>query len=626
MYDYNPMLLSFIQPQGGLKVHDDMIRKGDGYETCVHLYSYKMNVDDFWIYGLLNIEDAIVSIDISTVENDYALDKMTKALAEQERRYYDIRDKAEKRKAKSVYTALNSVLDEITEQGEIIKTIHIRYYLSAGSVQELNIKTKNLLNKLKALGYKASIFLNEQEEEWQSLFLSHSQQQKLHNKRVGQPLPTMSLAGGYPFHFTSLNDERGLFLGTSLTGGNVIFDSFHRDEMRKSYNVVLVGKQGAGKSVTLKKLCENNAIVGNTIRILDVTGEFRTLIKALGGKSIALDGSDGMINPFQIMATVTDKKTYKVINDASFHAHISKLGMMYKFLSPNASDDTLREFEKLVLELYKEYNIEVDRATEYPVTSYPTMSQFLDFIKINFYEDLEKEIIKKYLSEGKQKRIESIILTIENLVNYYGKMFDGHSSFSDITNEQIVSFEIKGLSEFDPRIFNTQIFNILTMLWNNMINQGSIEKDKFENGLTSKDDTKKYVLLIDEAHLFIKSSNETALDYLIRFSREARKYFGGLIFATQNIRDVVPTDVEGEVFSKIKTLFELTQYKFIMQQDSNAIPVIRDIFGESLSDSEIARIPRLKTGETILSISGVNNIAFNIEIDDEEERLFKGGL
>ncbi|MCJ8343329.1 MAG: hypothetical protein MJH09_10885, partial [Cetobacterium sp.] len=257
---------------------------------------------------------------------------------------------------------------------------------------------------------------------------------------------------------------------------------------------------------------------------------------------------------------------------------------------------------------------------------YPTMSQFLDFIKINFYEDLEKEIIKKYLSEGKQKRIESIILTIENLVNYYGKMFDGHSSFSDITNEQIVSFEIKGLSEFDPRIFNTQIFNILTMLWNNMINQGSIEKDKFENGLTSKDDTKKYVLLIDEAHLFIKSSNETALDYLIRFSREARKYFGGLIFATQNIRDVVPTDVEGEVFSKIKTLFELTQYKFIMQQDSNAIPVIRDIFGESLSDSEIARIPRLKTGETILSISGVNNIAFNIEIDDEEERLFKGGL
>lgn len=34
-----------------------------------------------------------------------------------------------------------------------------------------------------------------------------------------------------------------------------------------------------------------------------------------------------------------------------------------------------------------------------------------------------------------------------------------------------------------------------------------------------------------------------AVDYAIAFEREARKYFAGLMFATQSIRDVVPENI-----------------------------------------------------------------------------------
>ncbi|MFR2571706.1 MAG: ATP-binding protein, partial [Clostridia bacterium] len=170
-----------------------------------------------------------------------------------------------------------------------------------------------------------------------------------------------------------------------------------------------------------------------------------------------------------------------------------------------------------------------------------------------------------------------------------------------------------------------QVFNILTLLWNNALVQGRKEKSLFDNKTKSFDECKKYMILIDEAHRIINSNNPTAVEYLIGFQREARKYFGGLIFATQSIRDIAPSNLNNEMFEKIKTMFDLTQYKFIMQQDSNALDTLSNVFNGQLSDSELSSIPKLEQGNCILSINGFGNISFNIEASSEELELFKGG-
>lgn len=79
------------------------------------------------------------------------------------------------------------------------------------------------------------------------------------------------------------------------------------------------------------------------------------------------------------------------------------------------------------------------------------------------------------------------------------------------------------------------------------------------------------------------------------------------------------------MFEKIKTMFDLTQYKFIMQQDSNALDTLSNVFNGQLSDSELSSIPRLEQGNCILSINGLGNISFSIEASSEELELFKGG-
>ena len=148
-----------------------------------------------------------------------------------------------------------------------------------------------VIHHLETHNFRGSIFLNEQEYEWESMVTPFHIQKKYPNRRKGKEIPALALAGGFPFHFMKLDDPYGTYQGTTGTGGSVIFDLFHKDEQRKSYNAVMIGRMGAGKSTFLKKVPMDNAIKGYKIRGLDIVGEFKDLVQQLGGKQVSLDGS-----------------------------------------------------------------------------------------------------------------------------------------------------------------------------------------------------------------------------------------------------------------------------------------------------------------------------------------------
>lgn len=624
--EFNPYLLNKIQPVGGIKFNNRNIVKGDGYEACIRIYDFPSWVNDFWLDNLLDIKDVISTIDIETEDRLKALNDINKSISENQTRMYDLKNNIDIIEASNNVATLQRLVMDMTVNDEIVKLITIRYHLNARTEKELEEKIKYVLNEIEMRGYRGKVLLNEQEYEWKSLFLSATEQKYLRNKRKGHPIPSATLGGGYPLNFVELNDPYGMFMGTTLTNGvrgNIILDLFAKTKTRKSYNSLVVGTMGAGKSSLLKKVVHMHTIIGNTVRILDVAGEFRSLVLDLGGKTVALDGSSGIINPLHIYATIIDENTNEVLIDQSYMQHISKLSIMYKLLAPNSQDDELREFEKLIVTFYKDYGIDREKATEYKSEEYPTLSEFYKYIKDNYFEDDEN--VKKNLSRFRQKRIEDIASTIENLIVTYGKIFDGHSSIMDLTKENLISFEVRTLSSMDKKIFNAQMFNILTMLWNNALIQGLKEKKAYDEREKKIYEAVKYVLLIDEAHKFINGNNIMGVDFLADFGREARKYFAGFIFATQNIRDVVPDVKNDKISDKIRTLFELTQYKFIMQQDNNAKEVLDKIFLGQLTQSEVDSVPLLGTGETILSINGDKNLKFKVEISDKEDYLFKGG-
>lgn len=93
-----------------------------------------------------------------------------------------------------------------------------------------------------------------------------------------------TLALGNPFHFDTLQDPFGHYLGQTSTGGTVFWDLFYSDMLRMSYNFLLVGAMESGKSTLLKIIMKERAIRGDFIRVFDVEGEFVNLCKYLGGK------------------------------------------------------------------------------------------------------------------------------------------------------------------------------------------------------------------------------------------------------------------------------------------------------------------------------------------------------
>lgn len=150
-------------------------------------------------------------------------------------------------------------------------------------------------------------------------------------------------------------------------------------------------------------------------------------------------------------------------------------------------------------------------------------------------------------------------------------------------------------------------------------------KDLWQRGKIEPEDVIHFVTIVDESHRWINTQKLQAVKMIIDYEREARKYFGSIILASQSIRDYVPDGSSSEAFNQIKNIFELTQYKFIFQHDNNLQDLFRKVFQDSLTQSQLARIPLLEIGQTILCISSESNIEFNVHLTKEEERLFDGG-
>ncbi len=626
---YDPVLLERVQPQGGISFLDPKyISSGAGYEACLHIYEYPKQLDDYWLARLCNIDNTVSFVDIATDDAIAVKKNINRSMKEQEFRYQGAKDFQDRYDAQKRYDEMKQLYDEISTMGEVVKLVHIRIFIADSSFSALEDTIKTIRAQLESSGYLGAIFMNETKTEWTSMLKPYSRQEGERFFTYGQPLTSNAVAAGNPFHFSSLSDERGLFLGKTPCGGNVLFDLFNKSGSRRYYNYLCIGTMGSGKSTLLKKELLAAAIQGDYVRTFDISGEFTMLTNVLGGKVIKLDGTGGILNPLEILRGGDD-------DIVSFTRHISKVSTVYRFLLGGICDmEELIEFEEILRELYQKYGFEMKdgkmtrEITGLPPEQYPTFSDLLVFLQEKIkkmqqgvYEETEMELVKKTLV-----RTDKIRKVIENVVYTYGNLFNGHTTIDNIQDEQIVTFDISSLKEMKAEIFDAQIFNMISLCWDNCVSNGRLMiKGMYEETVDPWDVTHT-LILIDESHRWVNAKKPYALDLITIYLREARKYFGGIGLASQSIRDYVPEGSSNEEENKMKIIFELTQYKFVFHQDSNVTSLLNNIFDGVFTPSQIARIPRLDVGETILSIASDRNIEFKVYLPAEEEAVFQGGM
>lgn len=447
---YDPYLYEKIQPQGGICFRDPkFVMTGTGYEACLHIYEFPRQLNDYWMSKFCNLNNTVVTVDISTDNVIEVKKNINRSMKEQQFRYMEARDFQERYDAKQRYQEMERLYDEINSMGEVIKLVHVRIFVTDQSFARLEEKVKSIAVRLESNGFLTAIYLNETKREWLSMYQSYQEQQKEFFSTYGQPLVSNALASGDPFHFSSLEDPTGNLLGKTPCGGNVIFDEFTKTKTRLYYNELVIGTMGSGKSTLLKKRFKANAVRGNYVRTFDISGEFTNLTKVYGGKVIKLDGTNGILNPLEILKADENE-------GISFTRHISKVSTIYKFLTEGQADtQEIILFEELLREVYQKFGMELRngkvsrKVTGLPATSYPTFSDLLAYIteKIDGMKETEYDEISLSLAKKNLERFDKIRMVIQNIVHTYGSLFDGHTSIDNILDEQIVTFDISTIKE-----------------------------------------------------------------------------------------------------------------------------------------------------------------------------------
>ncbi len=378
-------------------------------------------------------------------------------------------------------------------------------------------------------------------------------------------IPASSTANLYPFSFSGKTDEQGFYLGKDRYGGNIIVDFDKRSDDKTNSNALILGNSGQGKSYLLKLILTNLREKGKRIISLDPENEYINLTINLGGCFIDLMSGEYIIN-------VLEPKTWDDGSNDDEDApqafkYKTKLSQHISFLRDffrtykDFTDREIDTIELLLIKLYDNFGISDD--TDWSAlkpADYPILSDFYALIESEYqgYNPKQKNL---YTAET----LQNICLGLHSLCKgAESKFFDGHTN---ITDDNFVTFGVKGLLQASKNIRNALLFNVLSYMSEQLLTKGNT------------------VASIDEFYLML--NNLTAVEYVRNFMKRVRKKESAVILASQNIEDFLVESVR----ELTKPLFAIPTHQFLFNAGTVDSTFYMDALQLEPSEYKIIRYP-----------------------------------
>lgn len=586
--------LEYIRHQGYAQIDNN-------YVTTLIVNDYPATIKNLEIASLIQrLEGITVMLDVDYKNKTLVLKELNNSMKELKGRFAINRTDSEDLDTQTELNKLTAIREAIVNDNEQMMYITMRIILSESTLEKLNDKCTNISKMLEDEGISCFIPYNEMADEYINLIR--------HDNIANTPFPLHdTYKMQYPFYYQQHLDDRSFIFGKTVTGGLVSIDFFARDSYRQSYDMMFIGVKGSGKSATLKSLARDYVSLGNKIMILDIESEYRTLAEMFGGQVIRLN-KNSTLNVLQLRKTIDSSREDDASNETNYASELSRIITFFYQYAPSLGEMEAEELKDVIQETFAKKGItqSTDVSTLLP-EDFPIFSDLLATIRSKLYNS---DRSYKALTPRKIDIYETLEVIVKQLAEgIYSSMFNGYSNVN-IENSNVIVFDVKALSEMDERIYNAQLFNILTLMWSE-----TCQNVEYNNNITNPYDRRYVVSLIDEAHRFINAKNTQVTDFIEKLVRRTRKYDASLWFASQSISDYNPTG-NSEGAEKIRVIFQLVQYKFIFKQSANTAASLHEFFPQ-FTVSELNSTAEFEPGELLLSLgSGRNKLHCKRYVDD----------
>ena len=582
----------FIAPSGIDASHYDYLEIFSKYSRFLRTFYVttlpRQATFPYFLSGIYEFGDVNTSVYITPISETTSTKDLNKTIVElQSERYVasdrgDINRSADLAQKQSEAEALR---DQITAGYNKLFEATIITTLFAYSKAELDKASELLAMEAAKNMVTIKAVWAQQEEAYQSNLPLNKN--KLNRKHV---FDRGSMSTVFPFISSNVGHDVGIPIGINKqTGLPVLFDNFHPS--LTNYNMIIFGKSGSGKSVTIKTImARSSVLMGLENLVIDAEGEYVIVADSLNGINITIaPNSNTIINIFDIEPEIVkDEITGRERTVLNVENKVEDVTQSLLTMARGATRSTeVNELTKqiiaeIVAELYEEKGITNNVESLYVDSDTGLGKVKKDMPTISEWYELVKEKSVRDSNETYDYHYRYLLKVMKQYCKKFdGQMayFDGQSTFELMDGNLFINLNLSQLEEKFARPLAQQI--LLTWVWEKYVKKNSENKEK----------ARKKRVLIDEAWMLLDYPE--AVQFLNTMARRARKRNVSLTVVSQKFQDFYEK-------KEAQAVLTSSEIKLFLAQDKSEIQYLKEVF--KLSDGETDFLLTCYRGEGLIKI------------------------
>ncbi|MEU5529430.1 DUF87 domain-containing protein [Micromonospora chersina] len=551
-----------------VEVSPRMLRVGDGYAATLVVTGYPAEVGPAWLEPLLSWPGRLdLALHIDPLPAPVAAAR----LRTQQARFESSR-RADAGRGKLPDPAVDAAADDAADLAQRLARGAARLF-RVGLYLTVHARTEDELLEACAqvTAAAASTLIEVQPATWRHLAgWTTTLPLATDSLRMRRTMDTAALAAAFPLASADLPAplpgdppaEGGVLYGVNPDSQGIVWWDRWAQE---NHNCVVLARSGAGKSYFVKLEVLRSLYQRVQVAVIDPEDEYPRLADAVGGVVVRLGASGVKVNPLDLPAGDTRPD---VLTRRGLFLH-TLVSVLLGQQPPPAERAAL---DRAILAVYRAAGITADPATHHRPA--PLLRDLAGCLRVD--DDPAARQLAARLAPWVQ--------------GSFSELFDGPSTTRP--DGHLVVWSLRHLPD-ELRTVGTLL--ALDAIWRQVDSPGALAARR--------------LVVVDEAWLLMRDGEGAR--FLFRMSKAARKRHAGLTVITQDVADVLGTDLGQAVVANAAT-------QVLLKQAPQAIDAIGEAFGLTAGERRLLLAARVGTG---LLISGTNRTSFEAVASPTEHRL-----